>query len=53
MNPNDPEIRLSLALENIGYMKSQLEDIEQEVKDGLKGLQERKPKRKRSKKDGS
>ena len=53
MDENDPEIRVFLALAHIQRIKAQLEDMQKDLSDALKGLQERKPKQKRSKKDGS
>ena len=50
MESNDPEIMLFLALENIARIKDCAESLEVKVREGLKALQERKPKRKRSKK---
>ena len=51
MDQNDPEIRLFLALENIKRIKDCEDSLELESKDGLRAIQERKPNRKRSKKD--
>ena len=51
MDRNDPELSLCLALENIERAKRDLDTLELQVKDGLRALQERKPKRKRSKKE--
>ncbi len=45
------ELALLFALKNIEDIKEELVLLETQIKDGLKGLQERKPKRKRSKKD--
>ncbi len=53
MDQNDPEVRLIFALQNIHNIKVALETLEKQVQDGLKGLQERKPRKKRAKKDGS
>jgi len=47
------EFSLLFALKDIESMKADLDVLEAYVKEGLKGLQERKPKRKRNKKDGS
>ncbi len=47
MDINDPEFRLFLALESIGEMKDALLLLEMNVKLGLKGLEERRPRRKR------
>lgn len=53
MEGHDPELMLHLALHNIERIKNCLDSMESEIQGGLKGLQDRKPKRKRSKKDES
>ena len=47
------EVSLHFALRTIESMQQELATVEVWIKDGLKALEERKPKRKRSKKDGS